>query len=313
MRLLVFPAVEESRLAEIRTLGPSLDIVNAASEDEAREAIGEADLLYGRITPEMLAAARKLRWIQTTGAGLERYVFPQLAESDVVLTNSRGIYSDVMADHALGYILCFARGLHVYIRRQMHRRWERGSAIIHLADQTLGIIGLGGVGVALASRAAACEMRVIAVDARRTEPTEGVSALWPTGWLDDLLAESDFVAICVPHTPETERLVGAAQLRRMKPSAILINVTRGIIVDLQALTEALQAGTIAGAGLDVFEVEPLPDDHPLWGMENVIITPHRAGVSAKTGQRRWEVFTDNLRRFLAGDPLENVVDKARWF
>jgi phosphoglycerate dehydrogenase-like enzyme len=158
-------------------------------------------------------------------------------------------------------------------------------------------------------------MRVVAVDPRRTVAPEGVAALWGTDRLDELLATSDFVVLCTPHTPETEHLIGSAQLGRMKRTAFLINVGRGVVVDLMVLTEALREGTIAGAGLDVFELEPLPDEHPLWMMPNVIVTPHTAGadVGGHVEARRRKVLLDNVRRFTRGETLHNVVDKAAWF
>jgi phosphoglycerate dehydrogenase-like enzyme len=315
MRLVLFPPVGAGWLAEIASAAPTLEVINAATREQASEAMGEADAFYGEVTPDLLAAASRLRWIQAPRIGLEHTMFPALAQSDVVLTNVRGIYNDVIADHVWSYILCFARGLHRYLRRQLAHWWERGAPVVHLADSTLGIVGLGGIGGEVARRGAAFGMRVVAVDARRTDAPEGLAALWGVDRLDELLATSDFVVLCTPHTPETEKLIGAAQLRRMKRTAFLINVGRGVVVDLAALTEALQEGTIAGAGLDVFEVEPLPDDHPLWAMPNVIVTPHTAGVNAggHVDARRRAVVLDNLRRFVAGAPLHNVVDKTKWF
>jgi phosphoglycerate dehydrogenase-like enzyme len=307
--------VETDWLTEIASVAPDVEVINAATREEAIKAIREADAFYGAIAPEMLAAASRLRWVQAPRIGLEHYMFPELAESDVVLTNMRGIYNDVIADHVWGYILCFARGLHIYLRRQIARWWARGAPVVHLADSTLGIVGLGGIGSEVARRGPAFGMRVVAVDPRRTVAPEGVAALWGTDRLDELLAMSDFVVICAPHTPETEHLIGAGQLLRMKRTAFLINVGRGVVVDLVALTEALREGTIAGAGLDVFEREPLPDEHPLWMMPNVIVTPHTAGadVGGHVEARRRNVLLDNVRRFTRGDALHNVVDKAAWF
>jgi phosphoglycerate dehydrogenase-like enzyme len=315
MRLVLYPPVESDWLDEIATAGAELGVINAATCDEALDAIGEADAFCGQITPELLAAAGRLRWIQARRIGLEETVFPALAASDVVMTNVRGIYSDVIADHVFGYILSFARGFHIYMRQQQGRRWERSVPVIHLPDSTLGIIGLGGIGTEVARRGAAFGMRVVAVDPRRTEKPEGVAALWRPDHLNDLLACSDFVVICAPHTPDTEAMIDAEQLRCMKRTAFLINVGRGVIVDLTALAEALQSGTIAGAGLDVFEVEPLPADSALWGMSNVIITPHVAGrcTGDHIEARRREAIADNVRRFVAGETLRNVVDKAGWY
>jgi phosphoglycerate dehydrogenase-like enzyme len=232
-----------------------------------------------------------------------------------------------------GYILCFARNFHRYLRQQSAAKWEpiggeaerttfsagpgTVSAIdrahLHLADCTLGIVGLGQIGSEVARRGLAFGMRVIAVDPVQTAAPGGVAALWRLDQLPELLAQSDFVVIAAPHTPQTERLFGREQYQQMKPTAYLINIGRGAIVDLAALVEALDAGQIAGAGLDVFEIEPLPADHPLWRHENVIITPHVAGASPRIAERHLAVLLDNIGRFTRGEPLANVVDKARWF
>ena len=206
----------------------------------------------------------------------------------------------------------FSRGFHIFLRQQLEKNWSSNVPVLHLADQTLGVIGLGGIGTAVAKRGAAAEMRVIATNAVEVEKPDFVDALWDIDRLNDLLTEADFVVSCVPHTPETFKLLNTNQFTQMKKTAYLINISRGVVVDLAALTSALQAGEIAGAGLDVFETEPLPADHPLWDMENVIITPHTAGSGPHTAERRIEVVTANLRRYVAGEPVRNVVDKNRW-
>jgi phosphoglycerate dehydrogenase-like enzyme len=186
-------------------------------------------------------------------------------------------------------------------------------AHMHLADATLGIVGLGEIGSEIARRGLAFGMRAVAVDPVQVAPPPGVAALWRPERLPELLAESDFVVIAAPHTPETYKLFRRAQLRQMKRTAYLINIGRGAIVDLADLTGALRAGEIAGAGLDVFETEPLPADHPLWGMANVIITPHVAGCSPRIAARHLDVLLENIRRFVAGEPLRNVARKTAWF
>ncbi len=183
----------------------------------------------------------------------------------------------------------------------------------NLGDLSLGLVGLGHIGSEIARRCASFGMRVTAVDPAQTEPTEGVAALWPVERLDDLLAESDFVVIAAPHTPQTERLFGRRQFQTMKRDAVLINIGRGAIVVLDDLVAALRSGEIAGAGLDVFETEPLPEDHPLWTFENVILTPHVAGQSPRIAERHLGVLLENLGRFVHGEPLMNVADKRRWF
>lgn len=333
VKLVIHPPVEPDRLERIRATAGSMAVVNAADEAEAVRAIADADAFFGKVTPPMLAAARRLRWVQAATISLEHYVFPELVAHPCVLTNMRGIFSDVIADHVFGYVICFARHFPRYIRNQMAARWEpvggeaersgfaagpgTVSAIdrahLHLADLTLGVVGLGSIGSEIARRALAFGMRVLAVDPVQTRPPEGVAAIWRLERLPDLLAASDFVVIAAPHTPETEKLFRRSQLRQMKRTAYLINIGRGVIVDLADLTAALQAGEIAGAGLDVFETEPLPPEHPLWRLENVIITPHVAGYSPHIAERHLAVLLDNVGRFMRGEPLRNVVDKAAWF
>ena len=313
VKLLIHPAISDESALDVASVSDQVEVHNVESAAEALELVGEMDAMYGWITPELLQRADRLRWVQAPRVGLETYLFPALATSDVTLTNMQDIYSDHIADHAMGYILMFARGLHVYLRRQIERRWEGGVPVVHLADQTLGVIGLGGIGVQIARRAKACGMRIIATDAVDRARPDCVDRLDRAEALGDLLGEADFVVSCVPHTPETVGLIGREELTKMKPSAILINISRGVVVDLEALTNALRDGDIAGAGLDVFETEPLPADHPLWGMENVIITPHSAGGSAQNEPRRIAVLKENLRRFVSDGRLLNVADKGRWF
>jgi phosphoglycerate dehydrogenase-like enzyme len=340
VKLVLHPPVEPERLAKIVEAARPMTVVNARDEAEARAAIADADAFFGKLTPALLAAARRLRWVQAPTASLEHFVFPELVEHPAVLTNMRGLYSDVIADHVFGYVLCFARNLHHYIRNQAEARWAPVSAAPpadgrapqqsgfatgpaqvspvdrahrHLGDTTVGVVGLGQIGSEVARRGLAFGMRVIAVDPIQTAAPPGVAALWRLDRLPELLGQSDFVVIAAPHTPETAKLFRRTQFRQMKPSGYLINIGRGAIVDLTDLTEALRAGELAGAGLDVFETEPLPKEHPLWAMSNVIITPHVAGNSPRIAERHVAVLLDNVGRFARGEPLTTVADKRRWF
>jgi phosphoglycerate dehydrogenase-like enzyme len=331
MKLVLFPAVSNARLEKICTAAAPMTVVQTRSEPDAIVEIADADALFGYLTPAMLRSATKLRWTQSPTASMEKYLYPELVAAPVVVTNMQGIFSDAIADHVFGIILCFAKNLHTYIRQQMQQHWQMlgrepgelpgygGPGEVHpsdraalsLADCTLGLVGLGGIGRETARRGLAFGMRVLAVDPRASEAPAGVT-LWRPDRLDELLSKADFVVIAAPHTPETYKLFRRERIRRMKPSAYLINVGRGVIVDLADLTDALEAGEIAGAGLDVFETEPLPAGHPLWTLPNVIITPHCAAASPRVSERHLETLLDNLRRFVAGEPLRNVVDKKMW-
>jgi phosphoglycerate dehydrogenase-like enzyme len=331
MKLVISPSVSELRLEKIRTAAAPMQIVNARDEDHATAEIADADALFGYLTPKLLQAAKKLRWAQSPTASMEKYLYPDLVASPVVVTNMRGIFSDVIADHIFGFILCFAKNFHTYMRQQMRGEWHMlgrdpgelpgyggpgevhpsDCAAITLADCTLAVIGLGGIGTETTRRGLAFGMRVLGVDPRATSAPDGVAIFRPDR-LQEVLQQSDFVVIAAPHTPETYKLFNRERIRWMKRSAYLINVGRGVIVDLADLTAALQAGEIAGAGLDVFEIEPLPKEHPLWRMENVILTPHCAAASPRVPERHLETLLENLRRFVAGQPLLNVVDKRMW-
>lgn len=315
MKCLIYPARSESDLAQLRSVAGEITFINAQDEATALIHIVDADAMIGRITPQLLPQARQLHWVQASSAGLENYMFPELVESDIILTNMAGIYSDQIADHVMVFVLMIARRMHNYLRYQLTHTWGPALPVLHVADQTLGIVGLGGIGKEVARRGHALGMRVIAVDAKPQPTPEYVDELMDSARLDDLLAEADFVVLCVPHTLETVKLINGHRLQQMKSTAYLINISRGSVVDLADLTHALQEGVIAGAGLDVFEQEPLPSEHPLWDMENVLITPHMASVgnSPHIADRRIALIAENLRRYQAGEQLLNVVDKRRWF
>lgn len=293
---------------------PDVDVCMPEDAEEARRQIRDAEVVYGILTPELLAAARRLRWVQVPRAALETVLFPELVKHPSAMTNMRGIYADVIADHVMTFALMFARGMLYYLRAQRAHEWPAhytiGPNCIALCDCTLGIVGFGGIGRALSRRACAAEMRIVALDAHPKEPATGVSEIWGPERLGDLLEQSDFVAMCLPETSETVGLLGERELGRMKPTAYLINVGRGRTVRLDALTAALQSGRLAGAGLDVLGVEPLPPGHPLWDMPNVLITPHQSARGAHELERRKGFFIENVRRFVENRPLMNVVDKT---
>jgi phosphoglycerate dehydrogenase-like enzyme len=296
---------------------PELAIVVAETEADAARAVGETAAAFGTMPDTLLRDARRLRWLQAPQAAPPAgYYTSALIAHPVVVTNFREIYNDHIGAHIMAFVLAFARGFQHYLPRQLRREWRRephDSGVIHLPEATALIVGVGGIGAEAARLAAAFGMHVMGVDPRRREAPPGVLKLDGPDALDTLLPLADFVILTVPHTPATEGFMSRARFQRMKRTAFFINIGRGMTTRLDDLVAALRAGEIAGAGLDVFEQEPLPADHPLWTMPGVLITPHTAGHGPFLDDRRFQVLLDNCRRFLAGEPLRNVVDKASWF
>ena len=299
------------RLAE---LVPDITIDVCHSVEQAMEVIEDVDAAFGDVVPELFDSAGKLRWIQSPRAGPEAgYYHPALIDGDVVVTNMRGIFSDHIGAHIMSFVLAFSRGLHVYFPQQLRREWKRGPHSVHLPEAAAVIVGVGGIGGEAARLCAEFGMTVIGVDARLTEAPPGVSELHPPDRLPGVLPRGDFVIVTVPETPETQGMFASQQFGLMKSTAYFINIGRGATVVLDDLVEALRNGEIAGAGLDVFQVEPLPPDHPLWTTPGVLITPHVAVAGPYLQDRRKELFLDNCVRFNEGRTLRNVVDKAKWF
>jgi len=282
----------------------------------ATRELDDADVVLGyAVRRDNFEHARRLRWIHLTSAGLGPLLFPEMVESGVVITNSRGLHADAMAEHALGMMLAFTRKLHLARDAQRERRWIEDAIALdappfgQLPGATLGVVGFGAIGHAITWRAKALGMRVIAVRRRAGGDPAPADAVWETERLGELLAASDFVVLCTPLTGETRGMIDAAALARMRPHAVLINLGRGALVDEAALIEALRAGRIAGAGLDVFAQEPLPEESPLWDLPQVIMTPHVSGMGPRLWERAMDLFASNLRAWLDGRPLVNVVDK----
>lgn len=333
LKLLISPAIESARLEQVRSAAGSMKVVNAESLEVALREVVDADAFFGKMTPELLSQSQQLRWVQSPTASLEHYLFPELIAHPCQLSNMRGLFSDVIADHVLGYMLMFARNLHTYVRRQMQSTWlpvggetERSNFVMgpaavssidrshfDLRDCTLGVVGVGAIGSEICRRASAFGMHIIAVDPLATSVPGVVEHVWQPDRLNELVATSDFVVIAAPHTPETVKLFDRDRIRLMKRTAYLINIGRGAIVDLSALTEALAAQEIAGAALDVFEIEPLPHDHALWKQEKAILTPHIAAASRHIAERHLATLLENVRRFSQGQSPLNLVDKRRWF
>jgi phosphoglycerate dehydrogenase-like enzyme len=302
------------RLAEAM---PEVRVVLAEDQATAEREIVDAEAAFGWLPRDLLAKAKRLRWLQAPQAApAAGYYYPELIAHSLAVTNFREIFNDHISAHIMAFVLAFARGLHVYIPQQLRREWKKSrenSGVVHLPEATALIVGVGGIGAETARLAAAFGMTVLATDARRTEAPPGVAELHKPEALDTLLPRADFVILTVPHTPATEGLMHRARFQRMKRSAFFINIGRGMTTKLDDLVAALNAGEIAGAALDVFEQEPLPAEHPLWTMPNVLLTPHMAGWGPYLDDRRYQIVVDNCRAFLDGRALRNVVDKGAWF
>lgn len=289
--------------------------VEASPESLAAVRDGAYVYLGFGVPGALIEAGRELRWVHSGVAGVGAALTPAMLNSDVVFTNSAGIHGPAMAETVIGYLLHFARGFDIAIRNQLEGRWDKrpfdaGGPVRELSRSTVGVIGLGGTGREVAWRAAALGARVVA-SRRRPQPTElnGVELLTGPGALGRLLEASDYVVLTLPETPETVGLIDAAALDRMKPDAVLVNVSRGSLVEPRALVAALEAGRLRGAALDAFTAEPLPAGDPLWTAPRVLITPHTSAYTDAFWERESELILDNFARFREGRPLRNVVDK----
>ena len=308
------PEVSPAQLARVRgALGADDTVTVAQTREEALAAAPTAHVVLGFIDEELFATTERLRWVHAIAAGVDAFLFPEFQQGDVLLTGEKGLVGGHLADHAFALLLALSRRLATAVRLGP-TAWEQRGALrsesLELSGLEMGIIGFGGTGREVARRAAAFGMRCRAVDRDAVHGTPETPLVHTLSHLPGLLEQSDVVTVCCPLTAETAGLIDAAALERMKPSAFLINVTRGAIVDGEALVRALEEGQIAGAGLDVTPPEPLPADHPLWRMDNVVITPHTAGASQLRADRNLERFVENLRRFRRGQPLIGLVDKA---
>lgn len=318
-KTLTLPEVSDADEAEItKAAGPEATVVVVDRVKDALPHAAEADVVLG-LTPKWLFdAAPKLRWVHATASGVDMFMYPEFVRSDVVLTGEKGLVGGHLADTAFALLLALTRRVATAVKlgpdgwTQENREMMRFSEI-ELEGLMMGIVGFGGTGRHLARRAVAFGMEVQAVDAYPVEPSDGVAEVWGLDRLDEVVATSDVLAVGLPLTTETTGLCNDDFFARMKDTAILVNVTRGEIIDGPALERALQNGTIGGAALDVAPVEPLPADSPLWSLDNCVMTPHTAGASQHRGRRNLERFCRNLEALRQGQPLEGVVDKQAGF
>ena len=307
----------EGTAAQIQRLYPDFEVVAISSRGEALPHMSDAIALFGYCAPDLIAAAPKLVWAQIFSAGAERcFASDRIASGDVLLTNMQKMDSPVIAEHVIAMVLGLSRGLTSFAKSMSTGEWDYSSEIVanmdSIAGKTLLVAGLGGIGTEVARRAAALDMRVTGTRRSSREGPDFVSYVGLSDELFELAAEADFVVNALPHTAETEGLFDEKFFSALKKGAYFINVGRGPTVVTDDLLAALRAGTIAGAGLDVTDPEPLPADHPLWQEENVIITPHVASEGSNWSRKR-TLLLENISRYVAGEPLYNVVDPKRGY
>ena len=283
---------------------------------QAVEQAADVDVILGIIPEVLFDAAPKLKWVHAIASGMDAMLYPKMRDSEVLLSGEKGLVGGHLADTGFGLLLALTRQIKTALALGAdgwNHRPDMRMKEIELEGLTMGVVGFGGTGRAMARRALAFGMNVIAVDAMQVPGSDGVDEVWPMSRLHDLLGQSDVVAIGAPLTPETKDLIDDAAFSAMKRGALIVNVTRGEIIDGDALVAALEDGRCGGAALDVAPVEPLPADHPLWSFDNVAMTPHTAGASQLRGPRNIARFCENLKRAQAGEELVGLVDKQSGF
>lgn len=314
LKILVLNKLADRHIAAIKEAAPQAEIV-ITDEEHASEHILDTSILVTWGTYEtrpLYLQAPNLKWIHALSAGVEALLFPELQTSETLLTNSRGIHGIPMSEHLFAMILAFTRGLNVCLHHQQQKTWGRRIPLQEIHEKTIAIVGLGSIGREIAKKAKGFGLNVIAT--KRTMTNElFIDKLYPAEQLTEMLAEADFVVVTLPLLEETRGMFQLEQFKAMKQSAYFFNMARGPLVKEDDLITALREGIIKGAGLDVFEEEPLPADSPLWEMPNVIITPHIAAFSPQYLDRAIKLFADNLRKFLQNHELLNVIDKTKGY
>ena len=313
IKLVVMDGIWADWLGDYEAVSEQITAVAARKEDDLAREIVDADVVFGRLPKEPFLIARKLRWVQSIGVGFETMLYPEMIESEVTITNTAGAFDAAMAEHALALILNWTRGITPAERNRKDRIYTRQIPVSQIDGRRVCVLGLGTIGRNTANRVHHLGMHVTAVDTQVTDPPEGVDDLVSPDQMHEALGSADFVVVALPLTDGTRGLVDSACFKSMPEHAYLVNIARGPIVNEGDLIEALRESTIAGAGLDVFDEEPLPADSPLWDMPNAVITPHIGGRSDEGYTNIRQIFCENLRRYTRNLPLLNVVDKQRGY
>ena len=309
------PQYTPGEVKQITSAGKNVEMTIPANQADLQRALPGADVVFGAINAEMLGAAKNLKWMQATEAGMERVLFPELVKSDVVVTNMARAFAPALGETAIMMILALARGLvKYYVPQFQQKKWELHRDLVEVSGMTMGVVGMGGLGSSTATKAHyGFDMRILAVDAKPMVKPMFVDTLREPGWLMEMVPQVDILVSSVPSTRETQKMFNETVFRAMKKTAYFINISRGAVVDSAALARALKEGWIAGAGVDVADQEPAPADHPFYTCPNLIVTCHSGGFSPQRQIRLMAVLTENVRRYSSGLPLINVVDKVRGY
>jgi phosphoglycerate dehydrogenase-like enzyme len=304
----------------LRAEFPQVEVVHSAGRRTDDAALRDADVMIGwELSPEQLRLAAGLRWIYSITAAIDQFLFPQLVAANVDIINAAPVHGPVVAEHAIAMMLALARRVPSAVRCQLRRRWAMRDLWNEyprpreIRGANLLVVGLGNIGEETAALAAALKMRVIGVRLHPDRGARGVHEMLGFDCLDEAIARAAFVVLAAPLTPQTRHLINARRLKLFRPGAYLINVSRGGLIDENALVRALREEKLGGAALDVFEEEPLPRRSPLWKLPQVLVTPHMAFLTASAWDRHYEAFTGNFRRYLAGEPLQGVVNKRQGY
>ena len=312
IKVLIASEISQEVANMLQAAPPEMEINFLPEGAQLSDHVSEVEILYGTVPEAALPHATSLEWVMQPFVGVEGSMYPAFKKSSITLVNSRRLYGPQLAEHAFALLLALTRGINTQLGLMQEKTWK-WLPCVEVAGMTMGILGLGGIGRAVAQRAKAFEFNVIAVDPEPMEKPDTVDELGQLDWLPEFLARCDVLTVCCPITPATHQLLSHSEFDTLPDGSYLINVSRGKVIDEDALIAALKSEKLAGAGLDVTYTEPCPPDNPLWRLPNVILTSHTAGASQNIAKRAMELFIDNMQKYVNGEPLTNVVDKEKGY
>ena len=312
IKVLIASGISQEVADMLQGAPPEMDINFLPEGGSLSDHLSDVEILYGTVPESAFPHAKSLQWVMQPFVGVEGSMYPAFKESPITLVNSRRLYGPQLAEHAFALLLALTRGINAQLNLMREKKWE-WAPCVEVSGMTMGILGLGGIGRAVAQRAKAFDFNVIAVDPEPMDKPDTVDELGQLDWLPEFLSRSEVLTVCCPITPQTHKLLSHAEFDALPEGCFFINVSRGKVVDEEALIAALESGKVAGAGLDVTYTEPCPPDNPLWTLPNVILTSHTAGASQNIAKRAMELFIDNMHKYVNGEPLTNVVDKEKGY